>query len=1058
MKAIFKHLTVIFLSVFVFVLTGCSFDNSISTSGRGARVFIKLDKATVQKIKTSSRSAREVGKSLGPDYFITVSLKGEYEEEQTVQIKEEGFVNFAEVPVGKKIYAEAEIYSIEKDEDDAETKKYLYIGTSEEIMVTEGSNNLEIEMEIIRKDNPKDPAQDDPKDTADNDKEEEIQIQVYVDTANGQSYSSTYNSGSQEEPFKRISDALSKIQAEGSPDINWVILIKGETTGEPLGTSGINKNYGHIEIPADITTALAKSILITGATPHENWLEGAVPDDLDTINRGATNSTTSSLASGNTISGSALVINTEVPVTITNLKITGGFGGNGGGINIAENARVSLGDGVLITYNRASAGGAVFNQGKLFIYGTAVIGDKDSSSFADYDSSSVKNGTSANYASTGGGIYNGDTASTIAATTIISHLYLGYRPSDDGSPEVSEWTGGIYFNGASSGGGILNARKSFVYMNSGTIKNNDVKSEGGGIHNIAGRVEMSGGQIIHNRVQHYSSIVRGGGIYNQYEQSVFVMSGGVINENVAWARSGTNAQGGGVYNGGKMFMYGSAVIGNPDKRTQPWFTQGTSEADDTGDYGNLANMGGGIYNANTTDTVGKLYMGYKPDESDMPVEENLSGGVYYNYCKIYYDSGSRIWGGGGIYSYTSGSGEFLLSSGTIAYNATGDDGGGIWMQSTTIAGGGDYGVSIHDNTAEGNGNAIYIYSNQTYTLTLSGDIEIPFDESNPQDIYLSGKNSRILIAGDLNGDFSALITPGVYDTTYQLVGLTTGSTANLEAETQCFFVTPQTKDGGGNDLSVPVEWKIDQNGYLKHLYYGTKSEPDSQGDIVFSDGSAIPYAAGMTLSDEQKKNAIAVIFYDGNQADSNLGDKILGVGLKHSDLLAWCLESAGAYATSITDIVCTPNFSSGAYANSFSGDTDGSDNFEIISETLANEGKDNTDDLDNYPAFAFAINYKDQLIGSETQSRLEGSDFEEGWYLPTLAELWNIWSFRNTLAGAIDLCGGDALEGQSYWSSNQHNTYQTKAFGFAYDSGNTGEATKSEDEGGSACAIRDFKK
>lgn len=53
--------------------------------------------------------------------------------------------------------------------------------------------------------------------------------------------------------------------------------------------------------------------------------------------------------------------------------------------------------------------------------------------------------------------------------------------------------------------------------------------------------------------------------------------------------------------------------------------------------------------------------------------------------------------------------------------------------------------------------------------------------------------------------------------------------------------------------------------------------PHSVGDIVLKDGTFIPYSKDLTLTDEQKKNAIAVIFYAGNRSDT-LGARTLGVG------------------------------------------------------------------------------------------------------------------------------------------------------------------------------------
>ena len=165
---------------------------------------------------------------------------------------------------------------------------------------------------------------------------------------------------------------------------------------------------------------------------------------------------------------------------------------------------------------------------------------------------------------------------------------------------------------------------------------------------------------------------------------------------------------------------------------------------------------------------------------------------------------------------------------------------------------------------------------------------------------------------------------------------------------------------------------------------GTKA-PDvakAVGDIVFNDGSATPYTAELTLSDEQKAAAIAVIF----KVD---GGKTLGVGLKHNRSgLAWCTDDAKAYNRKINTIQCPARGDAGNLT--FTGDTDGSDNLEQIASFLITAGlADDTTGKDadkRYPAFYFAKNYKN------TATNLEAA-YGNGWYLPTVAELFDIDPF-----------------------------------------------------------------
>ena len=223
---------------------------------------------------------------------------------------------------------------------------------------------------------------------------------------------------------------------------------------------------------------------------------------------------------------------------------------------------------------------------------------------------------------------------------------------------------------------------------------------------------------------------------------------------------------------------------------------------------------------------------------------------------------------------------------------------------------------------------------------------------------------------------------------------------------------------------------------------GTKA-PDvakAVGDIVFNDGSATPYTAELTLSDEQKAAAIAVIF----KVD---GGKTLGVGLKHNrSRLAWCTKDANAYNKNIETIQCPASGDAGNLT--FTGDTDGSDNLEQIASFLTTAGLENdTTDASKYPAFYFAKNYKN------TATNL-GAAYENGWYLPTVAELFDIWKVKATVDAASSLCGGSQFGTRWYWLSSQSASYDPVAYELSFVNG--GWRYYSKDSYGYVCAVRAF--
>ena len=461
-------------------------------------------------------------------------------------------------------------------------------------------------------------------------------------------------------PLETVNKACEKIVELGDVNMDWTIYIMGDVTGphssdKKAGSRGTSPSsagdtdFGRTVIPADITSDYAKSILLIGKTGLD-----ANGNPQDMLNRGLVqNNSTSYKDTGNVIA-----IATTVPVTIKNLKITGGnnsspnsnstndpYYQNGGGLNIAAGANVTLDDGVLIIKNKACNGGAVYNAGTLTMVGTATIGDSSATTYPQNGITSSTNPASNEY-KYGGGIYNTGT------------LYLGI--------EGKELTGGIYnsYGYAAFGGGIYNSGNGSVVMSSGKINYNDGQSNGGGVYLNSGTFKMTGGEIFYN-----STGDQGGGVYVS-NAAVFYFGGGTISGNNA------NTYGGGVYikgddsGSGKMFMYGDAVIGKSSATSlAPYVaagdTAGEKVAMATGC--NMAIYGAGIY------AQGELYMGY----SDQDVTKPLTGGIFYNTAKVNVNYG---YSNGGALYVTGTYANVIMNSGTINYNYA-KAGSGIYITS-----------------------------------------------------------------------------------------------------------------------------------------------------------------------------------------------------------------------------------------------------------------------------------------------------------------------------------------------------------------------------------------
>jgi len=231
---------------------------------------------------------------------------------------------------------------------------------------------------------------------------------------------------------------------------------------------------------------------------------------------------------------------------------------------------------------------------------------------------------------------------------------------------------------------------------------------------------------------------------------------------------------------------------------------------------------------------------------------------------------------------------------------------------------------------------------------------------------------------------------------------------------------------------------------------GTKLKPTAVGDIVFSDGSATPYSTDLVLTEVQKSEAIAVIFYAGTSGDT-LGARTLGVGLKNTrsespQTQEWTTNSS---FTKVTAILTSSNSTgaSTAKTTTFSGDTNGSDNWAALEAALSDTGISG-----KYPAFEWVNAYA-------SRNSITGK-YASGWYIPTLAELCILYraldssstSYINSLISTT-LYGDELPLTVTYWTSSMNTI--PKVYFVQFDNAAI-SYTDSTNQVHTVCAIHEF--
>ena len=333
--------------------------------------------------------------------------------------------------------------------------------------------------------------------------------------------------GTKGAPYATIAKAIELLTDK---DTDYTIYIDGTISGaQTIPSTLTNTTSG---------TYKAQSLTIEGA----NGLDSSTQEPKDILD-------------GNS-SGSTLTVESNVPVTITKLKIIKGNGTeissikHGGGIYISDGASLALGDGALVTQNTASYGGGIYNLGKLFLYGTAMVGMQTNSvATSDNCGNKATEAGAGIFVSTEGQIYLGYSSWTSETENTPCELkggvcgnYLSNTSSvmaagggiyTDGQLYID--SGNISYNYAINGAGIFTG--SNITMTGGTIKGNEGNSSGygGGVCVYNGKTfTMSGdSKILDNKNMNF-----GAGIYLYYNNCKLVMKGGEISGNIAATHGG----------------------------------------------------------------------------------------------------------------------------------------------------------------------------------------------------------------------------------------------------------------------------------------------------------------------------------------------------------------------------------------------------------------------------------------------------------------------------------------------------------------------------------------
>ena len=190
------------------------------------------------------------------------------------------------------------------------------------------------------------------------------------------------------------------------------------------------------------------------------------------------------------------------------------------------------------------------------------------------------------------------------------------------------------------------------------------------------------------------------------------------------------------------------------------------------------------------------------------------------------------------------------------------------------------------------------------------------------------------------------------------------------------------------------------------------------GDIILTDGSKVSVNDVETYEIDENNKPIGVVAMISDVYGVPT-PKVIGLQESASGLM-WAPSGTTGYNTKFTNIVCEPiqTGSGAALTATFTGDTYGGYNWEYIC-SIDPEGTQNA--ATNYPIFDFANTYG-------TTAGLTSTDYENGWYVPSIAELCEVYKNKEVIQTSLTKASGFTIGRNDHWSSSQSASSNSKAY------------------------------